>query len=134
MGDGDSKSFLEISKLDIYRQKQEKRPECVGHIQEQLRSRLRKLKRLKKEFFSNGKTLGGKSRLTGKMINKLQNYISIAIRQCAGRTVFKIKKAIGAVLFHCSEELNLDTKYQMWPREPDSWCRYLGDKQNNTTT
>ena len=120
MGDRDSKLFLEISNLDIYRQKQEKRPECVGHIQEQLRSRLRKLKRLKKEFFSNGKTLGGKSRLTDKMINKLQNYISIAIRQCAGRTVFKIKKAIGAVLFHCSEELNLDTKYQMWPREPDS--------------
>ena len=134
MGDGDSKSLLEISKLDIYRQKQEKRPVCVGHFQEQLRSRLRKLKSLKKEPFSNGKTLGGKSRLTDKMMNKLQNYIGIAIRQCAGRTVFGMKKAIGAVFFHCSEELNLDTKYQMWPREPDSWCKYQGDKQNNTTT
>ena len=80
LGDGDSKSLLEISKLDIYRQKQEKRPVYVGHFQEQLRSRLRKLKSLKKESFSNGKTVGGKSRLTDKMINKLQNCIGIAIR------------------------------------------------------
>ena len=34
--------------------------------------------------------------------------------------MFEMKKAIGAVLFHCPEKSNLDTKHQMWPREPDS--------------
>ena len=66
-------------------------------------SRLRKLKSMKKGSLSDGKILGGKGRLTEQMINKLQNYFGIAIRQCAGKTVFETKKAIGAVLFHCSQ-------------------------------
>ena len=54
------------------------------------------------------------------MINKLQNCFGIAIRHCAGKTVFEIKRATRTVLFHCSETSNLDTKYQMCPRELDS--------------
>ena len=115
LGNGDSKSFLEISKLDIYPQKQVKKLECVGHIQKRLGSRMRKLKSTKKGPFSDRKTLGGKGSLTNKMINKLQNYFGIAIRQCAGKTVFEIKRATRTVLFHCSEISNLDTKYQMCP-------------------
>ena len=68
------------------------------------------------------------------MINKLQNYFGIAIRQCADKTVFEMKNVIGEVLFHCTEASNLDTKYQMRPPEPDSWCKYQAGKQNNTTT
>ena len=45
-----------------------------------------------------------------------------------------MKKAIGAVLFHCSEASDLDLKHQMCPRVADSWCKYQADKQNNTTT
>ena len=45
-----------------------------------------------------------------------------------------MKNAVGAVLFHCSEASNLDTKYQLCLREPDNWCKYRADKQNNTTT
>ena len=33
LGDGDSKSFLEISKLDIYPQEQVKKLECVDYTQ-----------------------------------------------------------------------------------------------------
>ena len=36
LGDGDSKWFLEISKLNIYQQKQVKQLECVAHIQKRL--------------------------------------------------------------------------------------------------
>ena len=134
LGDGDSKSFLEISKLDIYPQKQVRKLECVDHIQKWLGSRMRKLKSTKKGPLSDRKTLGGKGSLTNKMINKLQNYFGIAIRQCAGKTVFEIKRATRTVLFHCSETSNLDTKYQMCPWELDSWCKYQADKQNNTAT
>ena len=45
------------------------------------------------------------------MINKLQNYFAIAIRQSKGKTVYELKKEIGAVLFHCSEASNLDTRW-----------------------
>ena len=95
---------------------------------------MRKLKSTKKGPLSDGKKLGRKGRLTDKMINKLQNYFGIAIRQSAGKTVFEMKKAIGAVLFHCFEASDLDLKHQMCPREADSWCKYQADKQNNTTT
>ena len=36
LGDGDSKLFLEKSKLDIYPQKQVKKLECVGHMQKKI--------------------------------------------------------------------------------------------------
>ena len=41
---------------------------------------------------------------------------------------------MGVFLFHCLEASSFDTKHQMCPREPDSWCKYQADKQNNTTT
>ena len=46
-----------------------------------MRSDLRELKRkLKGETLSDGKVLGGKSRLTDKIIDKIQNYYGEAIR------------------------------------------------------
>ena len=71
LGDGDSKSFKKMSKLNIHPQKQVKKLECVGQIQKRMSSRLRKLKSIKKGPLSDGKTLDGKGRLTDKMINKL---------------------------------------------------------------
>lgn len=67
------------------------------------------------------------------MIDQLQNYFGITYRQCARKTVFEMKKAIGAVLFHCSKASNLDTKHQICPREPGIWCKFQADKQNKTT-
>ena len=66
------------------------------------------------------------------MINKLQNYFRIAIRQCNGTTVYELKKAIGAVLFHCSETSDLNTQHSMCPRTIDSWCKFQAHKINNT--
>ena len=77
--------------------------ECLGHIQKRVGARLRKLKATNKSLLSDGKRLGGVGRLTDKKINKLQNYFGIAILQCCGTSVYELKKAIGAVLFHCSE-------------------------------
>ena len=76
--------------------------ECVGHFQKRVGARLRKLKSENKGKLSDGKPLTGKGRLTEKLINKLQNYFGIAIRQSTGTTVFELKKAIGAVLYHCT--------------------------------
>ena len=52
--------------------------------------------------------------------------------QSKGKTVYEFKKAVGAVLFHCSEASNLDTRHQMCPRSSESWCKFQADKINNT--
>ena len=67
------------------------------------------------------------------MIDQLQNYFGMTYRQCARKTVFEMKKPIGAILFHCSKASNLDTKHQICPREPGIWCKFQTDKQNKTT-
>ena len=66
------------------------------------------------------------------MIDKLQNYFGIAIRQSKGKTINALKKAVAAVLFHSSEASNLDTRHQMYPRSNESWRKFQADKINNT--
>ena len=70
--------------------------------------------------------------LQTKKINKLQNYFGIAIRQCCGKSVYEIKKAIGAVLFHCSEASSSDVRHAICPRTFNTWCKYQADKISKT--
>jgi hypothetical protein len=134
IGDGDSKAHAEVLKNDPYPGLIVEKLECVGHVQKRVGNRLRKLKSTDKTKLADGKTLGGKGRLTDKSINKLQNYYGIAVRKSTGSTVYQMKKAIGAVLFHCSDALNLESRHYMCPRTIDSWCKYQCDKINNTKT
>ena len=101
IGDGDSKSYLEIVANDPYSGVTVQKLECVEHFQKRVGARLQKIKSENKGKLSDGKPLTGKDRLT-ESINKLQNYFGIAIRQSTGTTVFELKKAIGAVLYHCT--------------------------------
>ncbi|GFT53314.1 hypothetical protein TNCV_4234041 [Trichonephila clavipes] len=49
--------------------------ECVGHVQKRMGSGLRKLKALWGEKkLSDGKTIGGKGRLTDAIISKLRTF------------------------------------------------------------
>ena len=86
IGDGDSKSYLEIVANDPY-------SGVTVHFQKRVGARLRKLKSENKGKLSDGKLLTGKGRLTEKVINKLQNDFGIAIRQSTGTTVFEFKKS-----------------------------------------
>ncbi|GFV16223.1 uncharacterized protein TNCV_3379871 [Trichonephila clavipes] len=55
--------------------------ECVGHVQKRMGTRLRKLKLVySKKKLSDGKTTGGKGRLTDSSIDKLVHYYGNAIR------------------------------------------------------
>ena len=47
-----------------------------------------------------------KGRLRDKIIDKMQNYYGMAIRQNAGQ-LHEMKKVIGAVLWHCSDIQNM---------------------------
>lgn len=68
--------------------------ECIGHVQKRVGTALRKLK---KETAG----LGGKSKLTDTIIDKLQNYYGIAIRSNVGN-LEGIKQAVLASLLHCA--------------------------------
>ena len=80
--DGDTKIYKAIVDDQPYGSgvKVEKR-ECVGHVQKRMGTQLRKLKdSMKGKKLSDGKTLGGKNRLTDAAINTLTVYYGNATR------------------------------------------------------
>ncbi|GFU96814.1 uncharacterized protein TNCV_3275751 [Trichonephila clavipes] len=79
--------------------------ECVGHVQKRMGTRLRKLILVySKKKLSDGKTIGGKGRLTDSLIDKLAHLYGNAIR-CNSTSVKEMRKAIWAVWGHsCSTD------------------------------
>ena len=65
------------------------------------------------------KTLGGKGKLTDKLIDKLIVYYGLAIRRNCD-SVEKMRKAMWATIHHyCSTDKN--PQYEKCPIGPDSW-------------
>ncbi|GFV85134.1 uncharacterized protein TNCV_4171871 [Trichonephila clavipes] len=98
IGDGDTKTFNALS---------EKKPcgddhliqkiECVGHVQNRMGTRHRKLKLVySKKKLSDGKTISSKGRLTDSLNDKLAHYYGNAIR-CNSTSVKEMRKAIWAM-------------------------------------
>lgn len=83
IGDGDTKSFNAVCKMNPYPDHVITKLECIGHVQKHVGARLRKLKSdFKGKKLSDGKGIGGgKGRLTEKVMNTLQNHYGMAIRQ-----------------------------------------------------
>ena len=108
--------------------------ECVGHVQKRLGTRLRKLRTdYKGKKLDDGKKIMGKGRLSDKSINTLQNYFGMAIRQNASN-LYVMKKAIGAVLYHCSDIANEDDRHKYCPRDANGWCKWQQDKISGIST
>ena len=51
----------------------------------------------------------------------------MAIRQNT-KTVPEMRKAIGAVLYHCSESASEEIHYLYCPKNKDTWCNQQKDK------
>ena len=92
IGDGDTEAFKKVCDAKPYGDSLiPVKLEYVGHFQKRLGTRLRKLRNmLKGKLLSDGKKISGKGRLTDKIINKMQNYFGMAIRQNKGR-LYSIK-------------------------------------------
>jgi hypothetical protein len=122
-GDGNSKSYAAVK--DVYEEDNVTvtKKECVGHVQKRVGSALRNLKK-------DNKVLGGKSRLTDAMIDKLQNYYGIAIRTNC-KDIDSMKKAIYAAFCHCASS-EKDNYHTHCPEGEDSWCGVKRDKENGT--
>ncbi|GFU28571.1 uncharacterized protein TNCV_467801 [Trichonephila clavipes] len=130
-GDGDTKTFNALSENKPYGDDYLiQKIECVGHVQKRMGTRLMKLKLVYiKKKLSDGKTIGGKGRLTDSLIDKLAHYYSNAIR-CNSTSVKEMRKAIWAVWGHsCST----DDEPMHWfcPTNPNTWCKYKAAINNN---
>ncbi|GFS52283.1 uncharacterized protein TNCV_4850121 [Trichonephila clavipes] len=89
-GDGDTKTFNALSENRPYGDDHLiQKIECVGHVQRIMGTRLRKLKLVySKKKLSDGKTIGGKGRLTDSLIDKLAHYYDLShpalLKKCLG--------------------------------------------------
>ena len=66
-------------------------------------------------------------------MNTLQNYYGIAIRANSGN-LYGMKKAVAAIIHHCSEAETIDLQHRFCPRTKDSWCRFQSDMITGKTT
>ena len=89
-GNGDSKGFNGVENTYIDKGLKVVKKECVGHVQKRVGTALRKLKKEKKG-------MGGKGKLNDRMIDRLQNFFRIAIRNNVG-SLSDMKRAIYACL------------------------------------
>ena len=129
IGDGDSSSFQEVENSKPYGNDISLRKlECIGHVQKRVGSRCRNLRKtLKGAKLSDGKGISGRGRLTDKAINTLQNYYGMAIRSNTD-DINAMKRAVGAVLFHCSD-VQLETeRHKFCPTGENSWCKWQSDR------
>ena len=125
VGDGDTSSYKAVVDSKPFADMDPKKDECIGHVQKRVGSRLHRLKKTCKEKLSDGKPMGGKGRLTDKIINELQNSMGMAIRQNIGN-LYAMKKSVAALLYHDAEG-SLEERPKFCPRTVDSWCKYQAD-------
>ena len=123
-GDGDRKSFSSIENTYAEDNIKVIKYECIGHVQKRVGTALRKLRKEKK--------LGGKGKLTDKMIDRLQNYYGIAVRSNKG-DFDGMKSAILAGLFHCASSENKEY-HTYCPDGLNSWRKFKSDRAKGTKT
>lgn len=122
IGDGDTKTYQAIVDADPYKEELVvQKIECVGHIQKRMGCRLRKLKQSGKKL-EDGKSIGGKGRLTDKVIDLITVYYGNAIR-ANKNSVSEMRKAIWATYFH-TRSTNSEPLHSFCPTGSDSWCGY----------
>ena len=135
LGDGDTKSFKDVVNANAYPEKEPPiKEECIGHVQKKVGARLRSLNlKYKGANLEDGKKLTGPGRMTERVMNTLQNYYGMVIRNNIGN-LYQMKKGVAAILFHCSQvenesgEPDLEGRHKFCPVGKHSWCSYQRSK------
>lgn len=123
IGDGDSKGFSNVLEAKPYGDVEIVKEECVGHVQKRLGKGLRELKqKLGTTKLSDGKAIGGKGRLTDKLIDTLQNFYGKAVRDNAGNVTDTSRAIWASVCHRASSEAK--PFHQFCPAGPESWCGF----------
>ena len=133
VGDGDGASYGRVSALKPYRKELDDaiiKEDCVGHVQKQMGTKLRELKRTWKGRKSkDGKGIGGKQRLTGARINSYQVYYGKAIRSNLGN-VDAARNAVLAIYYH-SVSTDEQPQHHLCPDNSQSWCGFYQSHRQN---
>jgi hypothetical protein len=121
IGDGDTNSFKKVFDDNPYGDAHPvEKIECVGHVQKRMGTRLRNLKkRFGTRPLADGKTIGGRGRLTNDQIDKIQAYYGNAIRANKGNLV-RMREAVWAIYFHKRSSDDAPNHNLCC----DSWCAY----------
>jgi hypothetical protein len=85
VSDGDSNANNSVE--NVYTDGKVENLDCVGHMQKCMGKHLMNLKANTKGKLDDGRTIGGKGRLTEVMIKKRQKYYGLAFRQ---NTLYRI--------------------------------------------
>ena len=142
--DGDSKAFnaveetygeeCKVIKLD-----------CVGHVQKRMGKHLLNLKTKTKGKLADGKSIGGRGRLSEEKIKQIQKYYGLAIRQNTLATanpsdrevneaVYAMKKNVIALLNHSVKAEDPAKQHRFCPPGNNSWCKWQQDLATGTST
>lgn len=123
IGDGDCKTYKGIVESQPYGENITIiKKECVGYVQKLLDSRFRNIKK-------DTKGLGGRGKLTGKLIDELSVYYGLAISRHKN-SIEDIKTAIWATLKHKSST-DAKPQHENCPSGPSSWCSWQVAKATN---
>lgn len=129
IGDGDSKTYTGILNAAPYGETLVDKKECIGHVQKRMGTRLRDVKKKSTGTIVDEKTgkkkrasLGGKGKLTDKMIDKLTVYYGLAIRRNCD-SAEKMREAIWATYYHYGSTKE-NPQHEKCPPGAESWCSW----------
>ncbi|XP_012232335.2 uncharacterized protein [Linepithema humile] len=122
IGDGDSKTFKGILDSKPYDDLNVCKKECIDHVQKRMGTRLRNLKK-------NIRGLGGRGKLTGKLIDELTIYYGLAIRRNPN-SIEDMRREIWATLFH-KISTDSEPQHDRCPVGENSWCSWQQAKAHN---
>lgn len=130
LGDGDTSAYQKVVDSKPYGDDTVvNKLECIGHIQKRIGGRLRKLKTsYRGQKLIDGKTISGKGRLTDTIINRLQNYYGMAIRNNLN-SVNDMQTNILATLYHVASNAD-NPDHDLCPHGADSWCKFQQDPES----
>ncbi|XP_068237024.1 uncharacterized protein [Palaemon carinicauda] len=134
VGDGDSSAYNAVCEMNEgqgpYEGVKVEKEECICHAQKRMGHRLLKMKSEVSEYITtkSGKQmkrslLSGKNKLTQAIINSIQVYYGMAIRNNINTTVDQMRNAIWAIYYHLTSD-DEHPVHQMCPAGPESWCFY----------
>ena len=127
IGDGDSSAFKGVHDSDPYPGRTVQKLECVGHVQKRVGAGLLNLTKVNKGISGRGD-----GKLTRNVINTLQNYYGMAIRDVKNNDLIKMKMAIAAVLHHCTQKEkdneDKEDRHKYCPKDAGTWCKYQQSK------
>ena len=133
ISDGDAKSYSAVVELDPYREdgiKVEK-IDCMGHVQKRMGTNLFNLKKsYRGRTLLDGKTMGGRGRLTDDRIKRFQQYYGKAIRSNLGN-VANMRNAVWAILYHSTKMEDRSKQHQFCS---DTWCKWKQDQASGEST